>query len=589
MDDYGPPELRLRGGYPMGTFESNIRQELMEEKKPERDVFGAVLDDTYRDFYDEFDEDDKEILETKPVMIPRYNGPLRTRCDRYEPVGGVYQIRGITNHRQHSNVYLSKLLSFFLVDGLDEHVASTLKSLEFAPFSIQQNWSKVRWRCPQTCNEYEYDVPAMVKLAPYLCSEMALKKQCRVKVAYDYGNDGWGATLPPAVYNMPDHAGGAPIATGLQGQVKLVTLRLYEPLLGFQSGWDRLGAIRPFNQQNSKYPLAIQDYDLQVTLKSERKEDEVYESLRDYRSNGTEDMTPDPELGIQGFRAVDHEYEIRRNTDSAAKSIYRLLSKIYNTETALVSFASEDNKQENKSVSQVMLHAPQMIVQRKTFVFKDDDHTILNRYTEPIGMSHYVRIGSDKALRYGFPEKMDFKFGSSKGLPSFFMFYLEENGSKKHQNPDDDFVEIYRNFFFNNEGDPGFDILKRQCPKIASMTLSSFNQEYPITKQLSLQDLEYLTCKNCHPECNFGKLSSRDPIIFLKMEDLGIGADSKGYPESRRVEFTINVTHVVIPESMKLFYSLSGVTPKYTLTCAMIYENQVLEGTNDRVEFLYKA
>ena len=177
MDDYGPPELRLRGSYPMGTFESNIRQELMEEKKPERDVFGAVLDDSYRDFYDEFDEDDKEVLETKPVMIPRYNGPLRTRCDHYSPVGGVYQIRGITNHRQHSNVYLSKVVSFNIADGTEDQVESTLKSLTFAPFSIQQNWSKVRWRCPQTCNEYEYDVPAMVKLAPYLCSEKAL--MCR--------------------------------------------------------------------------------------------------------------------------------------------------------------------------------------------------------------------------------------------------------------------------------------------------------------------------------------------------------------------------------------------------------------------------
>ena len=67
MDDYEPPELRLRGSYPMGTFESNIRQELMDEKKPERDVFGAVLDDTYRDFYDEFDEDD-ESMNAKRIM-----------------------------------------------------------------------------------------------------------------------------------------------------------------------------------------------------------------------------------------------------------------------------------------------------------------------------------------------------------------------------------------------------------------------------------------------------------------------------------------------------------------------------------------
>ena len=135
--DYGPPELRLQGSYPMGTFETNIREEL-EEKRPDRDVFGAMLDDTYRDFYDEFEEEDKEILETKPVMIPRYNGPLRTRCDRYEPVSGVYQIRGITNHRQHSNVYLSRTIEFDIADNeKDINVASkVVKTLQFAPFAI---------------------------------------------------------------------------------------------------------------------------------------------------------------------------------------------------------------------------------------------------------------------------------------------------------------------------------------------------------------------------------------------------------------------------------------------------------------------
>ena len=261
MDNYGPPELRLKGTYPMGTFESNIRSE-MEEKKPERDVFGAMLDDTYRDFYDEFDEEDKEILETKPVMIPRYMGPLRTRCDRYQSVNGVFQIRGITNHRQHSNVYLSKIIDFELGDVASRDVNTVLRSLEFAPFAIQQNWQSVRWRCPQTSNAYEYDVPAMVKLAPYLCSEKALKKQCRVKVAFNYVDNGDGANLPAVNTTFPDGLPPIPFS----GQAKQVTVRLYEPLLGFQSGWDRLGAIRPFNQQNSKYPLAIQDYNLQVRL-----------------------------------------------------------------------------------------------------------------------------------------------------------------------------------------------------------------------------------------------------------------------------------------------------------------------------------
>ena len=586
MDDYGPPELRLQGSYPMGTFESNIRQELMEEKKPERDVFGAVLDDTYRDFYDEFDEDDKEILETKPVMIPRYNGPLRTRCDHYSPVGGVYQIRGITNHRQHSNVYLSKVVSFNIADGAEDQVESTLKSLTFAPFSIQQNWSKVRWRCPQTSNEYEYDVPAMVKLAPYLCSERALKKQCRVKVAYNFGDTGLGSDMIPVAFAFPD-GGGA--FTNYRGQRKTVTVRLYEPLLGFQSGWDRLGAIRPFNQQNSKYPLAIQDYDLQVALKSERQEDEVYEMLRDYRSTNTDDAFPDLKTNVEtnGTKMHAGEFDLRKRTDTAARSIYRFLNDIQNVETSLVSFASEDAKQSNKSVSQVMLHAPQMLVQRKTFNLGNSPREIAQRYADGIG-TKYMTIGESQANSFGFPEKMEFKFGSSKGLPSYFMFYLEENGSKLYEQ-DDTYADIYRAYYFNGLHEPGFDLLKRQCPKIASMTLNSFNQEYPITKQLTLQDLEYLTCKNCHPECNFGKLSSRDPIVFLKMEDLGIGADTKGYPESRRVEFTIKINSLVVPESLKLYYGESGVVPKYTLTCALIYENQVLEGTNDRVEFLYKA
>ena len=73
------------------------------------------------------------------------------------------------------------------------------------------------------------------------------------------------------------------------------------------------------------------------------------------------------------------------------------------------------------------------------------------------------------------------------------------------------------------------------------------------------------------------------------MEDLGVGADSQGYPESRRVEFTIKINNIFVPESLKMFYTVSEVQPVYTLTCAMIYENQVLEGTNDRDEFLYKA
>ena len=161
MDDYGPPELQLQGDYPMGTFDY-APEPKYEQKTPDDDVFGAV-DDSYKEFYDEFEKEDKEVLETKAVMIPRYTGPIRTRCDRYTGTNGVYQVRGIVNHRQHSNVYLSKTITFKLGDMAQVYEAqgSVLQNLVFAPFSIQQNWSKVRWRCPQTSNEYEYDVSAM--------------------------------------------------------------------------------------------------------------------------------------------------------------------------------------------------------------------------------------------------------------------------------------------------------------------------------------------------------------------------------------------------------------------------------------------
>ena len=585
MEDYGPPELQMQGSYPMGTFQGDV-QPSYTQKQPGRDVFGAVLDDTYKEFYDEFDEDEKEVLETKPVMIPRYSGPVRTRCDHYTPSNGVYQIRGITNHRQHSNVYLSKTITFKLGEDylFNDTSSSVLSSLDFAPFSIQQNWSNVRWRCPQTSNEYQYDVPAMVKLAPYLCSADSLKKQCRTKVSYCYGED--GGHIPQAPITFPGW-----LAHNFNGRRKDVSVTFYEPLLGFQSGWERLKAIRPFDQQNAKYPLAIQDYNLQVTEKPNTVE--LYEMLRDYRTSATDDIKGDTKsVGFYPMKySAPAEYDMRRPGMSKSVSPYRLIDSIQDTGPAeLISFASHDSKQENKTVSTVMLHAPQMLVQRKKFTLTNTQDNVTYRQ-QNFKKTQKVTLGSAMATSLGFPRVMEFEFSSRRGLPSFFMFYLEETGNKRLEQ-DDAWEPLLRDFYFPNANIstyPQFNICKRQCPKIANMILSSFEQEYPITKQLQLEDLEYLTCKNSHPQCEFHKLASRDSIVFLKMEDIGTGADSKGYPEDRRVSFKIKVNEILVPETMRHYLDINSPAPEYVLTAALIYENQVLEGTNDRTEFRFKA
>ena len=68
-----------------------------------------------------------------------------------------------------------------------------------------------------------------------------------------------------------------------QGQTSetIISVTVREPLLGFQQGYALLDAIRPMNQGNKIYPLAIQDY--QLTFKRFVKKDRVKRVLRDVR------------------------------------------------------------------------------------------------------------------------------------------------------------------------------------------------------------------------------------------------------------------------------------------------------------------
>ena len=136
--------------------------------------------------------------------------------------------------------------------------------------------------------------------------------------------------------------------------------------------------------------------------------------------------------------------------------------------------------------------------------------------------------------------------------------------------------------------DDGFSIFPGNHPKITGLRISSFNQEYPITKQLTEESLTYLTCKNSHPQTDFSKHMRHDPIVFLKLEDVGIGADVAGYPESRRVEFDIEITNYVLPTDFREMTYYRNGQPEFELTVGMVYENHVCEGTNDRMEFRWK-
>jgi hypothetical protein len=135
----------------------------------------------------------------------------------------------------------------------------------------------------------------------------------------------------------------------------------------------------------------------------------------------------------------------------------------------------------------------------------------------------------------------------------------------------------------------GTDMIIGAHPQIYELEIKVFGQSFPITKQLNFQELEYLTKKNCHPRCNFKDNMNIEPIVLLKLEDLGLATESVGYPYAKRLEMEVRIKQLILPVHWNQRYRTADQpAPPMRAFAAFVYENHVLEGNNNRLDFVWK-
>ena len=185
------------------------------------------------------DDDEKQ----KQVVIPRYNGAKNTRVDFWKYEHNRIVVSGIPNHPQPSCVYLRGSDTFTIEQYDDENL--NFRAFQPKMFYLQRQWSKLQFEAQNMNSSLEIPIQEYIKLAPYICDSDKLKQYCIPR----YGE----------------------VRTESE-TVKTINIQSFEPLLSFQSGWAILDAIRPFNQQNMFFPLAIQDYRIQMFPFQDAKE-----------------------------------------------------------------------------------------------------------------------------------------------------------------------------------------------------------------------------------------------------------------------------------------------------------------------------
>ena len=469
-----------------------------------------------RDLQLELLEEDDE--KQKQVVIPRYKGPKNTRVDFWKFDNNQFRVSGIPNHPQPSCVYLRGSDSF-LIEAYDDEDA---KYLAFQPkmFYLQRQWSKLQFEAQNMSSALEIPIKEYIKLAPYICDSDKLKQYCfpRYGVIVDTANN-----------------------------QREFNVQSFEPLLSFQSGWALLDAIRPFNQQNMFFPLAIQDYTIQTT--SFPDADEPGRFLENARNIDY----------IDDFRDV-HEPQDRHGkvtrlaTPHARLARYKkfiLEQDIEHTGTSdikLVAFSQNDVIQANKDVSDVMLHAPEFLVYSQKFNVHCNEHL---------------------EATFNFDEEDPIQINTALGLPSMIMLYVEFS----------DFVA------------PGYDykLIHGAHPRIDTLRIKLFGQDVPIVRNLNSDELRYITQKNSHP--NYYK-ENNEPIVLLDLESLGLGKDLPGYPSRDRVNAEINLSGVTLPGNPRSQYATyaeddaggSDILVNLEFKCVFIYENRVLEGNVNQMK-----
>ena len=402
----------------------------------------------YAQFYTKDERQEDYEGELVLASVPHYRGPKNTRCDIIPMEDGRFEITGIVNHAQPSCVYLKQEFSVSM-EAWGWNARQTL--FRVRPFSIQRQFTKMFWKSAQCAQSLTINIEQQVKLAPYLCDAAVLKNQCKNKL-------------------MVRRVGGSRRMT--------LNFSLFEPLLGFQSGWALLDAARPFNQQNMKFPLAIQDYQIDVFKVSQRK-DVVKRILRDKRLASTDDCLLADDSAYGEYYSVNVGIAARlhsnNNVNQGAVNVEFSAGANDNfklTDISLVSYSDDSAKQENKSVSQVRLHAPKFMVFSKEFALPKgtvdfDSKTSganLGEISRPIIMG-----GSDPTSR-GAPQ-VKISINTSKGFPSFLLLYLEDFG-----------VDFYDPTKVNSPDNVGYDTdcLIGSHPKIAALTVRVFGQDFPI-------------------------------------------------------------------------------------------------------------
>ena len=585
----------------------------IQRQAPGRSVFGRA--DPYREYMDEFDEPTGKE-EHNIVVIPRYSGPKNTRVDKYKQEGSQYRVTGLTSHLQHSSVYLHQTFTFSTTlakQYSDMKALSTgigLSRFLIPPFFIQRQWNKLYFSAPQADNIFEMDCRMNVKLAPYLSSAQCINNLVKTKIsarrlkapqadgggdhATEYEvltDDRYNVSIPAigphqnaagAVYgdDLVNHpAFEAQQIPRLTVQDYEITIEAYEPLLGFQSGWSDLDCVRPFNQQHNKFPLALQDYDLRIEKLPFRMERSIK-----HRASCANDDTLAAETQIP---SVDSHSAFKT---AASDPRIRLVNVKTPESAELVSFSDDSAKQANKTVSTVQLHAPVIQAYRKQFIFPQDEAVAFKEKTSE--QTTELLVGEA-----GTPKSMSIRIETSKGLPSFFVIYLEDFGPnvdllgldafdqrdwKNGQTAVTSALHDSKAYDRNTVG---------AChPKATGIRISVQGDTFPLTAQLGKEELEYMTHKNSHKYCDFRKNMTTDPIVFLKLEDLGLANCQMGYPHPKRTIIDIDVTKIMFAAGIgSTYYTIhQDYAPKVELSVGLVYENHLLEGNTNRVEFLWR-
>ena len=518
------------------------------------DVMGVAdkhWNDKYGDFFDQGEDEDKQ----KTVVIPRYQGPKSTRVDVTPLVSNQFDVSGIPNHSQSSCVYLRQDIKFSIIKNGQQFLLES--PLQLRPFAIQRQFQKMIWNAPQCGSQFDTHIQQQVRLAPYLCDAQMLVNCQQINVS-------------PYAVNAPSQV--------------FFNYTVLEPLLGFQSGYKVLDAKRPYNQQNMKYPLAIQDYSISVQ-KYNRVPDILKRLLYDPQNALHTDFS---DLGDSLSMALSIS-----NVDLNASRLNHQVLTFETSEPELVSYSDNNALQANKSVSTVSLHAPTFVVFSSPVVLDPyeidnlkllPDENALNHSNAAVQQPQFDNatnkpsiyiLGVDTGTK-----ETTITCNTAKGFPSFFMIYLEDFGNDYYDNTFAANSNVYVN---------GTDMIIGAHPQIYELEIKVFGQSFPITKQLNFQELEYLTKKNCHPRCNFKDNMNIEPIVLLKLEDLGLATESVGYPYAKRLEMEVRIKQLILPVHWNQRYRTAGQpAPPMRAFAAFVYENHVLEGNNNRMDFVWK-